>query len=144
MIRCLRLLTVAMLLTGCGEPEAQPRELYRSAGTAPAAPSATPVDGHVVTFEAESRDGASKLGTVIYSAAGTSASAFIHQRQDRVELPFSTTVAINGPVPELTLSVLNDGAEAVMICRIRVDGQLVLEESGSGMMGALCSLPPTT
>lgn len=145
MIRFLRLLTVAVLLTGCGESEPPPREVYKrpapTASAVPAAPSVAPVDGHVVTFEGASRDGASSLGTLIWSAPGSATSGFRQETEERVELPFSTTVTFDGALPELTLWVQNNGAEAEMICRIRVDGQLVLENSSSGLMGALCSLP---
>ncbi|NJP24505.1 hypothetical protein FLW53_09825 [Microbispora sp. SCL1-1] len=126
---------LALTAAACTSEQADPAtERTRLTVTQPAA-------DHTITFEAESRDGASSLGTVIYSVASTPTSPFRHQRKDRTALPFTETLSIDGEVPKVTFTVFNDGAAAEMICRIKVDGQVVREESGSSPSGTLCTLP---
>ncbi|MEU8278224.1 MmpS family transport accessory protein [Microbispora bryophytorum] len=105
------------------------------------AASPEPTADHTVTFEVLSRDGASSLGSVTYSAENAEG-LLLHEPESSVELPFQKTVELDDPLPSLTMWAFNRGADSVLICRIRVDGTLVVEKSSSGYFNsAFCQVP---
>lgn len=93
--------------------------------------SASPTAAHSVVFEVVSQHGASSLANVSYSADYPDGGVSLDE-DNGVELPFTKTVPFDTAVPKLTMSVYNAGADDTLICRIRVDGTLIAEESSGG------------
>jgi len=127
---------LALTAAACTSEQATPAaSRTRLAVTQPAA-------DHTITFEAESRDGTSSLASVTYSVNNPAGDLLVHQSEDRIELPFTKTVEQNGPVGEVSMWLFNKGADDVLICRIRVDGKLLDEESSKGYFNnAFCQVP---
>ncbi|MBO4271337.1 hypothetical protein [Microbispora triticiradicis] len=103
---------------------------------------ASPTAAHTVVFEAVSQHGASSLARVSWSAKYADGGLGM-SGGDRVELPYAETVPYGDPLPNLEMWVFNAGADDTLICRIRVDGAVVVEESSGGYYNsAFCQTTP--
>ncbi|MEU6425483.1 hypothetical protein ABZ860_06255 [Microbispora sp. NPDC046973] len=121
---------------GIGAQGAIPHEQPTCPAATPAATEGAKAE-HTLVFEADSRNGASPLGAVIYSpAAGATSGGW---RTCSVRFPFSATVGVDGPLPGLGLTVFSDDVKGEVIGRIKVDGTVVCEASGPSEYGASCS-----
>ncbi|MEV7805008.1 MmpS family transport accessory protein [Microbispora sp. NPDC088329] len=139
-VATLGVLIAAGVIGSGAQPGTGATEVAQLASTAAAA-TPEPTAHHTVTFEVVSRDEASSLARVSWSAKYSDGGLGMGGG-DRVELPYAETVPYGDPMPQLELWVFNAGADDVLICRIRVDGSLVAEESSKGYYNhAFCQVP---
>lgn len=92
--------------------------------------TSAPVSGeHKVTLEAVGVDGAAAARNVTFGKD------FRISQDNGVPLPYAKELAFDGAQPHLYLWVQNAGAEGVIECRIKVDGQVIREAKSSGPYG---------